>query len=228
MLFISLLIYIFAALVFISIGPIVLIVALIYPRGLFQLVSPFCKLMVYAFGCSVSWNRKIPKDQAFVIMANHCSFLDVFAIPTVFQGKFSAVAADKNFKIPVYSIFLKRMKVVPIDRSNRAQAIAGIKKAESLIKDGYNIVILPEGTRTKDGHLGPFKKGGFHLAINTKARILPITTKGLFHIKPINRFIIKPGKISINVGNPIETDNKTVDDLLDETRQIFQTMIKNQ
>ena len=120
------------------------------------------------------------------------------------------------------------MKVVPINRSNRAQAIAGIKKAESLIKDGYNIVILPEGTRTKDGNLGPFKKGGFHLAINTKARILPITTKGLFNIKPINRFIIKPGKISINVGNPIETDNKTVDDLLEETQQIFQTMIKNQ
>jgi len=224
----SIIIYIFAALVFLSIGPIVLIIALVYPRGLFKLVSPFCRLMVYSFGCSVLYNKKIPNDEAFVIMANHCSFLDVFAIPTVFQGKFSAVAADKNFKIPIYSIFLKRMKVVPIDRSNREQAIAGIKKAELLIKKGYNIVILPEGTRTSDGSLGPFKKGGFHLAINTKARILPITTKGLFDIKPINRLTINPGKIFINVGEPIETHNKSVDELLKETRQIFHAMINNQ
>ena len=228
MFFLSIIIYIFAAIVFLSIGPIILILALVYPQGLFKLVSPFCRLMVYTFGCSISYNKKIPEDEAFVIMANHCSFLDVFAIPTVFQGKFSAIAADKNFKIPIYSTFLKRMKVVPIDRSNREQAIAGIKKAESLINEGYNIVILPEGTRTSDGNLGPFKKGGFHLAINTRARILPIITKGLFHVKPINRFTIRPSKISINVGKPIDTHNKSVDELLKETRQIFRTMINNQ
>ena len=227
MILLSLIIYMFASLVFIILGPIILIVGLMYPKGIFALVSPFCNLMVHVFGCTISWNRKIPEDESFVIMANHCSFLDVFAIPSVFRGKFSAIAAEKNFKIPIYSLFLKRMKVVPIDRSNRTQAIEGIKKAESLVKEGYNIVILPEGTRTKDGALGPFKKGGFHLAIITQVRILPIITKGLYHIKPINRFTIKPGKISINVGEPIETNNKNVDELLLETRHKFQEMLKN-
>ena len=226
--FISSIIYLFAGVVFVTIGPIILIFALINPKGIFSIVSPFCQLMIYVYGCTISWNKKVPKNEAFVIMANHCSFLDVFAIPCVFTGKFSAIAAEKNFKIPIYSLFLKRMKVVPIDRSNREQAIEGIKKAETLIKEGYHIVILPEGTRTRDGKLGNFKKGGFHLAINTKARILPITTNGLFSIKPTNRFTIKPGKIKINVGEPINTKNKTVDELLLETQQKFNIMMRNQ
>ncbi len=223
----SIIIYFFAAITFIFIGPILLIVILINPPLIYRIVIPFCGLMVRAFGCSVKYNNKVPVDETFVIMANHCSFLDVFAIPCTFTGKFSAVAASKNFTIPIYSLFLKKLKVVSIDRSNREQAINGIKQAEQLIKEGYHIVILPEGTRTKDGELGKFKKGGFHLAINTQARILPIVTKGLFRIKPVNRFTINPGEIKINVGNPINTSNKSIDQLLLETEKTFNKMIKD-
>jgi len=183
--------------------------------------------MISMFGCTIKSNKKVPLNETFVIMANHVSFLDVFAIPTVFTGKFTAVAASKNFKIPVYAMFLKKLKVISIDRSNRAQSIKGIQKAEKLIQNGYHVVILPEGTRTKDGELGTFKKGGFHLAVNTKTKILPITTKGLFKIKPINRWTIKPGKIVINVGEPIDSKNKSVDDLLLETQTVFNKMLKS-
>jgi 1-acyl-sn-glycerol-3-phosphate acyltransferase len=223
----SILIYLFGAITFSIVGLILLIIILVYPKGIFKLVIPLCNLMIKVFCCRLSYNKRVPSSETFVIMANHCSFLDVFAIPSVFTGKFSAVAASKNFKIPIYSVFLKKMKVVSIDRSNREQAIKGIKRAEKLIKEGYHIVILPEGTRTSNGSLGQFKKGGFHLAINTKARILPIVTKGLFQIKPINRFTIYPGKIKINVGNPIETANKEVDELLLETKTIFKKMLED-
>ena len=224
----SIITYFLGAITFSIVGLILLIIILVYPRGIFKLVIPLCNLMIRVFGCQLSYNKKVPTNETFVIMANHCSFLDVFAIPSVFTGKFSAVAASKNFKIPIYSIFLKKMKVVSIDRSNREQAIKGIKRAEKLIKEGYHIVILPEGTRTANGSLGQFKKGGFHLAINTKARILPIVTQGLFQIKPFNRFTIYPGKIKINVGNPIETANKEVDELLLETKTIFEKMLEEQ
>ena len=223
--FVSLLIYVFASIFFLFFGIIILILTIIYPPLLFRIIIPWCKTMIYIFGCQIISNGKIPSNETFVIMANHTSFLDVFAIPTVLTGKFSAVAASKNFKIPIYSTFLKKMKVVSIDRSNRTQAIKGIKKAEMLLKNGYHIVILPEGTRTHDGKLGKFKKGGFHLAINTHAKILPIITKGLYEIKPINRWTIKPGLITINVGNPIDAKNKKVDDLLEETRNQFTMML---
>ena len=72
-----------------------------------------------------------------------------------------------------------------------------------------------------DGKLNLFKKGGFHLACNTKAQIIPIVTKGLYDIKPKNRWYINPGEIDILVEKPIASDNKTVEELLNETYDIF-------
>jgi 1-acyl-sn-glycerol-3-phosphate acyltransferase len=177
--------------------------------------------MIFMFGCTIKTKGKFPENECFVIMANHASFLDVFAIPTVFKGRFSAVAAAFSFKIPLYSIFLKKLKVVPINRLNKEQAIAGINMAEKVLKEGYHIVILPEGTRTITGDLGKFKKGGFHLAKNANARILPVFTNGLYKIKPKNRWTINPGIIKINIGAPLETSNKNIEELLKETEELF-------
>ena len=218
---ISLFIYFRAFLTFALLGPILLIVVFLYPPLLYRLIVPFCKVMIFMFGCTIKTKGKFPENECFVIMANHASFLDVFAIPTVFKGRFSAVAAAFNFKIPLYSIFLKKLKVVPINRLNKEQAIAGINLAEKVLKEGYHIVILPEGTRTRTGALGKFKKGGFHLAKNANVRILPVFTNGLYKIKPKNRWTINPGMIEINIGDPLETNNKNIEELLKETEELF-------
>ena len=221
---ISIIIYVIASLAFIIIGPIVLLITFINPSNSSTYIIPFCKFMIIVFGCKLKVYGDFPKNETFVIMANHVSFLDVFAIPSVFGygKKFSAIAAAKNFKIPIYAQILRKMKVVSIDRSNRKQAIKGIHQAERILKEeNYNIVILPEGTRTLTGGIGQLKKGGFHLAINTRSRILPIVTKGLFDIKPRNRWYIIPGTIDIYIGNPIETNGKTVDELLETVTKTF-------
>ena len=159
----SFFIYIRAFLTFLIIGPVLLVIIFIYPRLLYWLVVPFCKLMIFMFGCRIKVYGKFPQNECFVIMANHASFLDVFAIPAVLKGKFSAVAASMNFKIPVYSLFLKKMRTIPINRSNKEEAIASINKAQEVLKEGYHIVVLPEGTRTTSGALGKLKKGGFRI-----------------------------------------------------------------
>ena len=225
----SIIIYMFGALTFFLIGPILLIFIFFFPSLITKAIVPFCKLMISVFGCKVKIFGQFPKDETFVIMANHVSFLDVFAVPCSFatNKKFSAIAASKNFKIPIYATILKKLNVVSIDRSNREQSIKGIQKAEQVLKDDYHITILPEGTRTPTGQLGLFKKGGFHLAVNTKANILPILTKGLFEIKPINRWTIKPGPIEIHIKAPIITAGKTVDELLKETRAVFLNTLNN-
>ncbi|MDC1050598.1 lysophospholipid acyltransferase family protein [Candidatus Marinimicrobia bacterium] len=173
------------------------------------------------FGCNLKISGHFPDNKNFVIMANHVSFLDVFAIPSCFKGKFSAVAASMNFKIPIYATLLNQLKVVSINRSNNEEAIKSIKKAEKVLNSGYSIVVLPEGTRTLDGKLADFKKGGFHLAKNTESDILPIITNGLFNIKPKNRWNIQPGIIEINIMKPINSKNKSVDELLKETYDVF-------
>ena len=121
---ISIIIYVIASLAFIIIGPIVLLITFINPSNSSTYIIPFCKFMIIVFGCKLKVYGHFPKNETFVIMANHVSFLDVFAIPCAFDTskKFSAVAASKNFKIPIYSIFLKKMRVVSIDRSNREQS----------------------------------------------------------------------------------------------------------
>ena len=223
----SLILYFIAGLTFLFFGPIVLLIIILYPKGAYKLIITWCKFMVVTFDCEINAKGKVPENETFVIMANHVSFLDVFAIPSVFTGKFSAVAASKNFNIPIYALFLKKLRVISIDRSNRQQSIKGIQQAELLLKEGYHIVILPEGTRTHDGSLGAFKKGGFHLAVNTGASILPIITKGLFKIKPIRRWSIKPGLIRIEVGKPISSHNKSIEELLNETEVVFNNMLKD-
>jgi len=223
----SIFIYLRALLTFFIIGPVLLFISIIYTPFIYFIIVPFCKLMLFMFGCKVNVKGHFPEGKSFVIMANHSSFLDVFAIPFVFKGKFSAVAAAKNFHIPIYRNFLKKLKVVGIDRSNLENSIKGITQAEKVLKSGYHIVVLPEGTRTLTGKLNNFKKGGFHLAINTRAHVLPIITKGLFNIKPKNRWYIKPGTIDIIIEKPIESESKTVNELLDETYAVFNNHLES-
>ena len=79
---------------------------------------------------------------------------------------------------------MRRIQAIPIDRKNRFTAIESIKKAEEVLKGGVHIGILPEGTRTLDGNIGPMKKGGFHMAINTETSIIPVGVYGAFNFKP--------------------------------------------
>ena len=106
----SIFIYLRALLTFFIIGPILLFLSLIYTKLLYLIVVPWCRLMIFMFGCKVNVQGEFPEGESFVIMANHQSFLDVFAIPVALKGRFSAVAASKNFSIPVYRNFLKKLK----------------------------------------------------------------------------------------------------------------------
>ena len=225
----SIIIYFFAGCTFLLTGPVLLIIIFIFPSLISKIVVPFCKLMIVTFGCKIKIMGQFPKNETFVIMANHVSFLDVFAVPCCFNTnkKFSAIAASKNFKIPVFSTFLKKLKVISIDRSNLKQSIRGIKQAETILNEGYHITILPEGTRTLTGELGEFKKGGFHMAVNTQAKILPIITKGLFQIKPKERWTIKPSTIEIYIKHPIDSKGKSVNELLEETKRVFLKTLNN-
>ena len=93
--------------------------------------------------------------------------------------------------------------------------------AEDLIKKGFHIAIFPEGTRTITGKISKFKKGGFHMAVNTKTKILPIIVEGLFSIKPKNRWTIIPQPVKLIIKDPIDVLNKSVDDVLEEVESIY-------
>ena len=135
--------------------------------------------------------------------------------------------AIENYKYPVFGWMLKKWRAIPIERGNINKAKASIQKGEEAIRDGYNVIILPEGTRTVNGKIKAFKKGGFHMAMNINAPILPIGSKGAFEFKPKNRWYIKPGTLTLNVGTiiePEEFEKLGIDGLVKNVRNQFSNL----
>jgi len=224
--FLSIFLYIVGFIYFIIFGLFVIIFSLIFGhQNLFPLLPMLTKIQLLLLGSTVRVKNKIPKEGQYIIMMNHTSFADVFYPIQVARGKYTAILASWNFKIPIWSRMLKSFKAIPVYRRNRNKAIESIKKAEHIIKSlGYHIVIFPEGTRTINGKLQPFKKGGFHMAINTKTPIIPVVVKGGFKFKPKNRWYIKPTIIEIEVCDVInvnEYNKDNLNDLIDKTHSVF-------
>ena len=99
-------------------------------------------------------------------------------------------------------------------------------KSHLIEKTKFNIVILPEGTRTLDGKLQKFKKGGFHMAKNTKINILPLVSVGSFEYKPKNRFTLRPRLVTIHIGKPINISDKSIENLMEITYLEMTTLIE--
>ena len=182
---------------------IMIIFSFINLKIVFWFSKPFCRLLAFVLGAKVKVEGVFPENEQLVVMSNHSSFFDPFIFPFFMKGMFTGIVADYNLKYPFWKQFLLRLNAIPINRKDRDQAIKGIKKAEAVLKKGINIAILPEGTRTITGKLGKLKKGGFHLAMNTKASIIPIGIKGAFKLKPKTTWKLTPCQIIAKVGKPI-------------------------
>ena len=185
-------------------GPFLIITSFIIPSTRFIIVKIFCRFFLILIGIKTSIEGKFPRNGSYIVMCNHGSFIDTFIFPIFMRGKYTGVIAAEMMKYPIFSQIIHRFKGILIERTNRSKAIESIKKAEKIIKNfGYHIAIMPEGTRTLTGKIQEFKKGGFHLALNTNVSILPVGINGAFEFKPKNRRTFHPGKIKIRIGNPI-------------------------
>ena len=204
-----------------SFFPVLLILAIIKPSAVYPYSRFLSKGVFWCFNIQFNIIGEFPKDEHYILMHNHTSFLDLFLLPTIIKGKYTGIIAKKNFKIPIIGHLLKKLHAIPIQRSNISAAKESIKLAENLIRKGFHIAIFPEGTRTITGKLNAFKKGGFHMAVNTKTKILPIIVKGLYTIKPKTRWTIIPGTVQLTIKKPIEVVNKTVEELLNEVESIY-------
>jgi 1-acyl-sn-glycerol-3-phosphate acyltransferase len=101
---------------------------------------------------------------------------------------------------------MRRAGYIPLDRSDGRQALKSIEEAARRIREGVSVVVFPEGTRTHDGNLLPFKKGGFILASRAAVPVVPFTINGSMAINPRNRFELHPGTISIAFAEPVRPE----------------------
>jgi len=157
-----------------------------------------------------------------VIMCNHTSLYDIPVSFLSLDVDLRMIAKKELFNIPVLSTALNKGDFVSIDRNNIEQAKKDLQVAETKLKKGIVLWVAPEGTRSRDGKLRPFKKGGFHLAIDTNAQIIPVAIKGLDKVLPSNSYdLIINGQVEIEIGEPIDSagyDKKSCNELIQITR----------
>jgi 1-acyl-sn-glycerol-3-phosphate acyltransferase len=144
------------------------------------------------------------KKPPYVFMCNHQSALDIYTLLAFLLLSFKWVAKRQLFKIPFIGWSMNRAGYISIDREKPREALKSIEEAARKIRKGMNIIIFPEGTRSLDGKLLPFKKGGFTLALRAMVPIVPIGIYGTSRLQPKGSFIPKEkGVIYIHIGEPL-------------------------
>lgn len=182
-------------------------------------------LIVTGVKVRITGREKIKEGQQYVIISNHQSQYDILALVTSLQIQFRWVIKKELLYVPLFGWALYAAKNVFIDRGNREKAIASINKAVNRLPKGVSILVFAEGTRSKDGTLQKFKKGGFTIAIERKMHILPVAVKGSRSILPKGSLVFNSGIIDVVVCDPILVDGYThesIDDLINKTHQVIE------
>jgi len=148
--------------------------------------------------------EKLRPGQNYIVMANHVSNLDPpILIPSI-PGRCSVLVKKELFRTPILGTGMRQADLVPVDRRDREAAIESVRGAIEVLRKGLHMVIYPEGTRSSDGRLLPFKKGPFHLAMDSGVPIVPVTMLGTFESWPKTRFALHPGTATVVFHPPID------------------------
>ncbi len=141
-----------------------------------------------------------------VYMANHQSQFDILALFAGIPGQFRWIAKEELFHIPLFGLAMRRTGYIPLDRSNNKKAMKSMIEASRRISDGTSVVVFPEGTRSPDGTLLPFKKGGFILAQKAGVPIIPVTIDGSVRIMPKGERTVHGGTIELTIHPPVPSE----------------------
>ena len=180
------------------------------------------------FGARVKVTVKNPANidhsRSYIYMSNHQSNFDIPVLLAYLPVQFRWLAKVELFRIPIFGFAMQRAGYISIDRSNRKSAILSLKRAAEIIRGGVSVLIFPEGTRSRDGNIRPFKSGGFILAIDSGVPIVPVIIHGTFPIMPKDRLRIRPGNVVLEIEKPVETSPYSRSgkvELLEKVRQII-------
>ena len=178
------------------------------------LARMWSRVILGAPGVRVKVTSRVPLDpgRPYVFVANHASMVDIWAVFIAVPASFRFIAKKQLSLIPLFGWAMSAGRFIFIDRQNPLAARRSIDEAARRIRGGQSVVIFPEGTRTRDGRLGPFKKGGFRLAIDSGAAIVPIAIKGSRELMPRGSPLIRAGTVTVDIGEPMPTAGLKTDD----------------
>lgn len=154
---------------------------------------------------TVTGQENIQKGQSYVFVSNHQSFLDVFAIYGWLPANFKWLMKKELRRVPFVGFACKVAGHIFVDRANPVAALHSIKEIEAELQNGVSTVIFPEGTRTKTGEMGRFKRGAFQVALDLHLPIIPISLTGCYEAMPRGTYYARPhSHIYMHIGKPID------------------------
>lgn len=169
----------------------------------------------------VEGENLIDKNKSYIFAANHSSLLDIPALQSALPVDFRIIYKKELEKIPIFGYGLKQSPYISVQREDPRNAMNSIDNAVQTIKNGASVTIFPEGTRSKDGVMGDFKRGAFLLASRSEKEIVPVSIVGSNALLPSGKFDLRSGTIRVVLSAPISyTINSRADEkaLMEQVR----------
>jgi 1-acyl-sn-glycerol-3-phosphate acyltransferase len=165
----------------------------------------------------------------YILMSSHASHYDIPATFVALPGSIRMLAKKELFGIPLFGAAIRAAEFPSVDRHNREQALKDLERARCMMESGIVLWAAPEGTRSRDGHLLPFKKGCFHLALDTNAIIVPIAFRGISEVLPARSWRFNLGlAVQLHIGAPIDASrysSEQLTELMAQTRLSMQELL---
>jgi 1-acyl-sn-glycerol-3-phosphate acyltransferase len=179
--------------------------------------------------CAQTWSRMIARTvgarvrvhgaehlregASYVFLSTHQSYMDIPVMLGYLPAQLRIAAKREVFMIPFLGWHMQRAGHISINRAATAEAVATLQRAAREVREGVSVFLYPEGTRSREGELQPFKKGGFKFAVQTGLPVVPVTIKGSRQVLPRDSFIFRPGNVEMYVDAPIPTRGLADEDL---------------
>jgi 1-acyl-sn-glycerol-3-phosphate acyltransferase len=209
-----------------AVGGSAILMALFGVRGpvYVRMTRAWARIALWASGSRAVLHgvEHLTPGEPFVLVANHVSWFDIFAIAAKLPVDYHFVAKKELEKIPVFGLAWRVAGHISIDRGNRESATRSLRQAGEQMRTQKSVVVIfAEGTRSRTGRLLPFKKGAFVLAAETGIPIVPAIVTGSFDIMRPDTFVVRPATIHVYFEAPIPAQGATVDQLMRRTRAVF-------
>jgi 1-acyl-sn-glycerol-3-phosphate acyltransferase len=179
------------------------------PDFMYGVSMKFCRFAIRMLGIRVrvEGTDNLPHG-ACVFAANHASNLDGMILLPAIPRRIALVAKKELFRIPIFGAGMRAAGFISVDRGGR-KAAAGIATAVSSLRQGLSLFIFPEGTRSPNGRLQPFKKGAFTMAVESAVPVVPVSIAGTHALLPRGEWVIRPGEVVVRFGPAVEASAYT-------------------
>ena len=216
--------YLTMSVVTVIVAPFIIGLSLLGLRRLgYAPIKLWCRVLrlITGVGVRVRGLEHVPTDGCYVIIANHCSHLDGPMLILALPHAIYFVIKRELTRLPIWGQAVVAAGFIAVDRSDSEKAHRQLRAAVAAIRAGRTVLVFPEGTRSPDGSLLPFKKGGFHLAVDAQVPILPVVVNHSGQLLPKGASAFCPGTLEVIVAPPIPTvglDKDHLPELIEQTR----------